>query len=96
MTERPFILLFFRNTVSIPPFQWKIAVFCYWKNVPFVTGSSLRVMKIQGSLQSPTIYLKINKSDLSHLDSGENSLGVAGFHQNYAVEKCFANLPFPF
>lgn len=93
MTERPFMLLIFRNTVSIPPFQWKIAVLCYWKNVPSVTGSLLGVMKIQSSLQSPTIYLK---SDLSHLDSGVNSLEVAGFHQNYEIEKCFTNLQFPF
>lgn len=79
---------------SFYPSQWKIAMLCNQTVVPFVTRSLLRVIKINVSSIPPHVFQNI-RSDFSHLDSGENSIDMAGSYQNYTVEKCFDDLQFP-
>lgn len=76
----------FYSSSSFQPFQWKIVLFCSWKIIPFVTGSLLRVIKIQGyptlrclhenkvRFQSPRYWGEFNKGGCSY--------------QKYVLEKC--------
>ena len=83
MAEKPFICLFFRNTVftSSTHSNGKLLHFVTGK-LPFVTESLFRVIKMKVLSTPPHVYLKI-RSDFSHNDSGENSIEVAGSHQKY-------------